>query len=76
MNNPKNFTFVAPDFGKNPITFFKEVSTELKKVSWPTKEETIKLTLVVISVSALVAVYVGGLDFIFTKIIEYILNRK
>ncbi len=47
-------------------TFLKEVKVELKKVNWPTKQETIKYTLIVIGVSLAVAIFLGGLDFIFT----------
>ncbi len=48
------------------ITFIKEARTELKKVNWPTKQETIKYTLIVIGVSLAVAIFLGGLDFVFT----------
>lgn len=51
-------------------TFLKETKTELKKVSWPTKEQTVQYTLVVIGVSAVVMVFLGGLDYLFS----YILN--
>ena len=50
-------------------TFLKEVKVELKKVNWPTKQETIKYTLIVIGVSFAVAIFLGGLDFIFTWLI-------
>lgn len=70
-----NFTFTAPDFGKNPIQFLKEVRTELGKVNWPTRNEAIKLTGVVIGVSLAVGLYLGGLDFIFTKLTELLLIR-
>jgi preprotein translocase subunit SecE len=52
------------------ITFLKEVKVELKKVNWPTKQETIKYTLIVIGVSFAVAIFLGGLDFIFTWLIS------
>ncbi len=48
------------------ITFLKEVKIELKKVTWPTRQETIRFTLLVIGVSAGVAIFLGGLDFLFT----------
>jgi len=70
-----SFNITRPDFGKNPITFFKEVKTELSKVAWPKRDIVIKLTLVVIGVSALVAVYLGGLDYIFAKAIELLLKK-
>ena len=52
-----------------PFGFFNETSDELKKVVWPTRQEVIRLTLVVITVSLLVGVFLGGLDFTFTSIL-------
>jgi len=46
--------------------FLKEVKLELKKVTWPTRQETIRYTLMVIGVSVGVAIFLGGLDFIFS----------
>lgn len=66
---------VRPDFGKSPVVFIKEVTAELKKVRWPTRQETIRLTVVVIGVSVLVGVYLGGLDYIFAKGIGILLAR-
>ncbi|MCL4390331.1 MAG: preprotein translocase subunit SecE [Patescibacteria group bacterium] len=70
-----NFTITRPDFGKNPVVFFQEVKAELSKVIWPKRPELIKLTAVVIGVSALVAAYLGGLDYIFSKGIELLLKK-
>jgi len=51
----------------NKITqFLKEVRQELRKVSWPSRQETIKYTMIVIGVSLAVAIFLGGLDFLFT----------
>ena len=52
------------------ITFLKETKVELKKVNWPTKKQAIKFTLIVIGVSFVVAIFLGGLDFLFTWIIS------
>ena len=70
-----SFNITRPDFGKNPLTFFKEVKAELSKVAWPKLETVIKLTLVVIGVSAVVAAYLGGLDYVFSKGIELLLKK-
>jgi preprotein translocase subunit SecE len=59
----------------SPVTFLHEVKTELLKVTWPTKKEAIRLTIVVVAISALVGFYIGGLDFIFTKITEALLKK-
>lgn len=60
---------------KAAIKFLKEVRLELSKVVWPKKEEVIKLTLTVLIISAIVGLYVGALDFIFTKLLEFIISR-
>ncbi len=55
---------------KKISTFLKEVKLEMKKVNWPTKQETIKYTLIVIGVSVGVAAFLGVSDFIFTTILN------
>lgn len=60
---------------KTPLNFFKEVREELQKVVWPSREEVIRLTGVVILVSLLVGVFLGGVDFILTKGVELLISR-
>ena len=57
-----------------PITYIRETISELKQVRWPTRQETIQLTLLVLVISVIVAGYVGGLDFIFTNLLTFILK--
>ena len=45
---------------------------EIQKVSWPTRKETIKLTIVVIAASLFVGIYVGGLDLLFAQALTII----
>jgi len=59
----------------NPAKFFTEVKAELSKVTWPTKDQVIRLTIVVIVISLAVGAFVGGLDFIFTKTVELIVKK-
>jgi len=40
--------------------------SELKKVNWPTRQETVRLTLIVIGVSLGVALFLGVLDIVFS----------
>jgi preprotein translocase subunit SecE len=68
-------TVTMPDFKGNPISFLKEVKAELAKVIWPTKQEVIKLTVIVIAVSVTLGLYIGGLDIIFTKATDLMLRR-
>lgn len=58
----------------SPVTFLKETADELKKVVWPTRQEVIRLTGAVIFASLIVGVFLGGLDFVFTKIIETVVK--
>lgn len=56
-------------FGKI-ITYLKEVKIELKKVNWPTRKQATKYTLIVIGVSIATAIFLGGVDFLFTWLIS------
>lgn len=60
--------------GFNPIKYFTQVKQELQKVTWPTREQTIEMTTIVIAVSLITGVYLGGLDFVFTRLIAYIVR--
>ena len=57
------------------IKYLQEVRIELSKVVWPKKNEVIKLTLIVIIISAIVGLYVGVLDVAFTKLLEIVISR-
>jgi preprotein translocase subunit SecE len=50
--------------------YLKEVKVEIKKVNMPTRQETIKYTLIVIGLSLVVAIFLGGLDFLFTFLVS------
>ena len=52
------------------VTFLKEVRLEMKKVNWPTRDETIKYTLIVIGVSLAIAIYLGSLDFLINTLLN------
>lgn len=64
-----------PSFNANPVHFVKEVTQELKKVTWPTREETIKLTGVVIVISVVVALFIAGLDSGLLQITSLLYKR-
>jgi len=60
---------------KSVVTFFSEVRSELSKVTWPKRQEVVKLTFIVFLVSGAVGLYVGGLDYIFTKVLTAVLTK-
>ncbi|HUD43969.1 MAG TPA: preprotein translocase subunit SecE [Patescibacteria group bacterium] len=50
-----------------PVKFLLETRDEVAKVVWPTRDQVIRLTLVVITISVIVGLYIGGLDYIMTQ---------
>lgn len=52
------------------INYLKEVRFEVRKVTWPNRKEVIRYTLVVIAVSSVVAMFLGGLDFILITLLN------
>ena len=57
----------------NVTTFLSEVKLELSKVVWPKRDEVTRLTLIVIAISAMVGVYLGGVDYMFTSLLSSLL---
>jgi preprotein translocase subunit SecE len=59
---------------ENTKTFFKEVSVELKKVSWPTRQQTISATVVVIVLTIIISVFLGIIDFGLGRLVGAIMG--
>ncbi len=55
--------------------WLEDIVSELKKVSWPTRDETMYLTTVVIVVAVGVGVLLGGIDVFFNWLIDRLLLR-
>ena len=49
----------------------KEIYAELGRVTWPTKEETIRLSIIVVSISIVIGLFLGVIDMGFSKIIAF-----
>ena len=69
MDTPKVPTIASP------TKFVKEVIAELKKTTWPTRQETIKLTVIVIALSLIVGAFIGVLDTIFLRLSGLLFRR-
>jgi preprotein translocase subunit SecE len=52
--------------------YFRDTAAEMKHVSWPTQTQAFIYTALVIGVSALVAVFLGAADYLFTQILNKI----
>jgi preprotein translocase subunit SecE len=52
----------------NPVSkYIRETRGELRKVTWPTREESQRLTAIVLGVTVAMAIFLGLLDFIFSS---------
>ncbi len=51
-------------------SFLNEVKVEMKKVEWLTTKQTINSTIVVLAISLVVATFLGGLDYIFSQLLN------
>jgi preprotein translocase subunit SecE len=53
---------------KSRFSFFTEVVAELRKAHWPTRQETLRLSILVLVVCAIIGGILGALDLAFTKL--------
>ena len=58
--------------GKTFIGFAKDSRKEVHKVVWPTRQETIQTTLIILAVSAICGLVLWGLDGIFVRVVGFI----
>ena len=55
--------------------FFRDVSSEMKKVTWPTRSEVVGTTVVVIVSTLVFALFLWGCDVVFYKAINFLFNK-
>lgn len=56
--------------------FGSGIVEELKKVTWPTKDQTFRLTVIVIGISLIIGVYIGIIDVLLTKGLELLAKSR
>jgi len=54
--------------------YLKQVRTEGKKINWPTRQRTIRYSLLVVVLSLVIAAFLGGFDFIFSTIVKFVVK--
>ncbi len=62
------------DLWQRSLQFFREVRIELKKVTWPSRKETIASTSVVLITVILVSFYLGIVDLGLSRLIKIFLG--
>lgn len=58
----------------HPLKYLREVKQELDNVTWPNFNKTMELTTLVALVSAIIAAYIGGLDYIFNEALAWLIT--
>jgi preprotein translocase subunit SecE len=56
------------------VRTLREVRAEMKKVVWPTREETVRLTIVVIALSAVLSLVLFSADALFATLLGLLQN--
>ena len=62
------------DFLRRAREFVREVVAEFRKVAWPSRQELINSTVVVITVTVVVSLFLGAVDVVLARIVERILR--
>lgn len=57
------------------VGFFSDIKLEMSKVSWPTKDELIGSTVIVIVSLAMLSIFIGVCDIVLSKIVNIIMTR-
>ena len=58
----------------NPVEFLRQVKTETAKVVWPTRKETVTTAIMVMIMTAMLAVFFFGVDSVFSVIVKFLLG--
>ncbi|HEV3227428.1 MAG TPA: preprotein translocase subunit SecE [Acidimicrobiales bacterium] len=72
---PTQPTPAAREQRTKPAEFVKEVRSELRKVAWPTREETINYSIIVFFAVVVLMTLIGGLDYAFGEFVLKLFNQ-
>lgn len=50
--------------------YFRDTVAEMKHVKWPTTTQAVTYTVLVVAISAIVALILSGFDYVFTNLLE------
>ena len=65
--NPSQTQIAKPK--RSRFAFARDIIDELRKVTWPTRRETIRLTIMVLIVCAAVGIFLGAIDYGFSELV-------
>lgn len=55
--------------------YFRDTLAEMKQVKWPTRNQALSYSVLVIVISIIVSLFLGAFDFIFTQVIDRLVNQ-
>jgi preprotein translocase subunit SecE len=55
--------------------YFRETRAELRKVVWPTRQEAINLTLIVVGTIVAMSIFFGAIDYVLTALFRFLIVR-
>jgi len=58
------------------VRYYRETVGELKKVVWPTRQEAVQLTTIVLIVIVVMATVLGSFDYLFTELFRWLINLR
>jgi preprotein translocase subunit SecE len=73
-NNDSNNKSTGTGSGNRVTRYFREVRGEVRKVTWPTRRETTRLTGLVLLVTAVMTVILASFDWLFGRILAWSLD--
>ncbi len=75
--NPSTPRRIGTQATRKALSFraFGDIVSELRRVTWPTRHETFRLSLMVIAVASAVGVFLGVVDLGFSRMFEVVLGR-
>lgn len=68
--------FLTTAKGKGAVAFAREARTEVRKVVWPTRQETLQTTVIVAIVTAIMSLILWGLDTILVHLVSFITGLR
>ena len=68
---------ISTQAARRAVSFriFGEVVGEIRRVTWPTRQETMRLTLMVISVAVVIGIFLGIVDLGFSRLLDVLLGN-
>jgi preprotein translocase subunit SecE len=65
---------IKPKVDNALVRYFKDTRAEIAKVTWPTRDEGLRLTYVVLTVTTIAAIVLFGVDSLFSLVVALLLQ--